>query len=94
MAKLLVFSVRDSRLDGLFMTPFFFAHKGQALRAWEDMCSNPELMMCKHPSDFILFEVGSFDTDTGRIHPHAELQQISTALDVARKPDTQMRLAP
>jgi len=84
LAKTRVFSAYDGKL-GVYMTPFFMTHMGQALRAWEDLCNNSESLMAKHPSDFVLYEIGEFDDDKGVLNPHVPARQVATALEVRRK---------
>lgn len=88
MAKLRVFSAYDGKLS-VFMTPFVFIHLGQALRAWEDLCLDNKSMMSKHPSDFILYEVGEFDEDSGVIVAHNPIRQVATALEVVKRATAQ-----
>lgn len=85
MAKLRVFAPHDAKL-GVFMTPFFMLHLGQALRTWEDLCNDPQTIFSKHSSDFVLYEVGIFDDDTGLMSPHSPLQQVATAAEAKKKP--------
>lgn len=64
MAKKRVFSIRDGKL-GIFTPPFNYEHPGQALRAFDGVVKNSETMISKYPSDFSLYELGSFDEETG-----------------------------
>ncbi|WNK13942.1 MAG: nonstructural protein [Microvirus sp.] len=68
MAKLMAVAVMD-RAVGAFHRPFFTVSVGQAMRGFEDECKrvaddNP---MSKHPKDFALFQLGSYDEETGRL---------------------------
>jgi len=84
LAKLKAFSAYDGKL-GVFMTPFFMQHTGQALRTWEDLVNNGDSIIAKHPSDFILYEVGSFEDDKGILIPQNPVHQVATALEVRRE---------
>lgn len=66
MAKLLLFSVYDSKADA-FAAPFTMRSKGEALRGWMDVCNDKTTQMYKYPEDFSLMEIGEFDELTGEI---------------------------
>jgi hypothetical protein len=59
-----MFTVFDSKAE-TYMPPFFVPSKGLAIRAFEDCVNSEDHHFGKHPSDYTLFELGSFDTDTG-----------------------------
>lgn len=87
MAKLKVLCAYDAKL-GLFHTPQFFTHLGMALRVWDETCNNPQAPMCKHPADFVLYEVAEFDEDTGLLQPLDQHRLIATALEAKHKPQS------
>lgn len=64
MAKLVVCSVFDSCAQ-VFGTPMFFRSKGEALRSWDEECNRAESVVAKHPEDFSLMEIGTYDDSTG-----------------------------
>ena len=51
------------------MRPFTAQAIGEASRLFEDECKNPETPMHKHPEDYALFQIGTFDQLTGTIKP-------------------------
>lgn len=71
--------VKDTAL-GAYLTPFFSPGLGVAVRQFGDEVANPESPLNKHPEDYILFECGSFDTDTGQFTCY-EPRQIARAQD-------------
>lgn len=89
MANLRVFSAYDGKLK-VFMTPFMFLHLGQAHRAWTDLANDPSNVVGKHPSDFVLYEVGTFDDDKGVLTPHSPIQQVATATEVRAKVEPEL----
>jgi len=91
LAKVRVFSPYDGKL-GVFLQPFTFLHSGQALRAWEEIVNDPTSMFSKHPADFVLYEVGSFEEDKGLLEPLVPPHQLATALEVRRKPEAKLPL--
>lgn len=86
MAKLRVFACRDSKL-GSFMAPLYVNHIGQAARLWEEIVNDPssKSLPAKYPQDFALYEIGTFDEETGA---HANLEGgnrlVATGADVKR----------
>jgi len=52
------------------MNPFLVPHAGAALRSWEEIVNDGQSVMSKYPADFTLFELGSFDSDTGKFDQH------------------------
>lgn len=52
---------------GMFGTPFFMAHAGQAIRAATDLGSDSSTTVGRHPADFQLCEIGLFDDQTGQL---------------------------
>lgn len=64
--KLLAFSIVDAALSA-YRTPFFCPTKGQASRYFGDLVTDGQTEIAKHPTDYSLWEVGSFDDATGRL---------------------------
>lgn len=83
---LIVCAVRDSAVDA-FMRPFFVPTTGFAVRSFQDEVKNPESPMWKHPEDFVLFELGTFDEDTGRCENLPAPRQLVRAIDLKEKGD-------
>lgn len=59
-----VFSVYDSKAE-FFAQPMFFRTTGEALRSWSQACNDEQQDLSKHPGDFSLFHIATYDTDTG-----------------------------
>ena len=59
-----IFSVRDAKAD-CFTRPFVDHNDQTALRAWLQACRDPDTQFNKHPEDFTLYQVASFDDQTG-----------------------------
>lgn len=88
--KKLMYAVRDIKADA-FMNPFPVNTPGMAERAFTDVVNDPNQPLHKHPADYQLFEVGSFDEDTGLVAPIMEGDKpcaprlLVTALQVIKK---------
>lgn len=73
-----IFTVYDSKAEA-FLPPFFTTATGLALRMFEDCANNPEHLFGRYPGDYTLFELGTFDSDTGQF----ELSKTMVNLGVA-----------
>lgn len=63
--NLYIFAIYDSA-GSFYKDPFMINNKGIALREFADACNNKETFLSKHPGDYTLFELGTFDQDTGK----------------------------
>lgn len=61
-----VFSVYDSKAEA-HLNPFPMKTTGEALRAFESACKNPDSQFNKFPSDYTLKEIAVWDEITGSI---------------------------
>jgi len=64
--KMCIFAVRDRATDS-YGNCMFLVSAGQAIRSFTDEINRNDAqnMMYMHPDDFDLYELGSWDTDTG-----------------------------
>lgn len=62
----LVFAVSDIKA-GAFMAPFSAASAGLAVRMFQDAVANRDSVFHRHPDDFVLFQIGTFDDLTGEL---------------------------
>jgi len=85
MPKLYVYSVHDTKV-GAFAQPFFMRSRGEALRGWEDHVNDSSVMPNKHPQDFALFELASFDEDTGTFENLPAPLNLGLALQFRKAP--------
>lgn len=61
-----VFSVYDTKAlaHGL---PFFSPTVGAAIRMFSDLANDKQSTVARHPTDFILMEIGSFDDQNAKL---------------------------
>lgn len=59
-----VFSILDVKAD-CFVNLFTFSTNGQAMRAFKDLVNDPRSTISKHPADYRLSLVGTFDDSAG-----------------------------
>lgn len=79
-----VFAVRDMKAEA-FLQPFFSPTSGAALRAFGDACDKTDSPFHAHPSDYILFEIGTYDDATGLLTHLAPPKLLSSAVDFSEK---------
>lgn len=63
--KMFVCSIYD-QASKAFSRPMFVAQVGMAVRAFQDECNNEKSPMYAHPDHYTLFNIGTFDDNTGR----------------------------
>lgn len=73
--KLKLVSLFDT-VAGTWSAPIGFHSEAQALRSFEDMVAAREGDVGKHPGDFILFCVGTFESQTGVLTGYGEAEVI------------------
>src|SRR4051812_28446427 len=91
LAKYKVFAPFDSKLS-VWMNPMFFLHAGQAERTWRELANDPQTMVCKHPGDFTLFQIGFFDDESGLLEPIHPAVQLMTAVAAKDSPPGELPL--
>lgn len=69
MATFSVCAVRDRAVNA-YMRPMFTPTAGAALRAFQDEVNrqHDDNLMYRHPDDYELFELGSFDDEHARFY--------------------------
>lgn len=78
-----IFSVLDTKADA-YMMPICCATAGVALRSFEDSVNDGSSPFYKHPEDYILFEVGSFDEATGILTPSMS-EPVARGVDLVKE---------
>jgi len=58
-----VFAIYDSGIS-TWMPPIYARNKGEMLRQFMDACNDASSRLAKHPSDYTLFELGTFNDDS------------------------------
>ncbi len=76
-----IFTVYDSKIEA-FMSPFYSRTMQQALRSFTDTCKSADHAFNKHPEDYTLFELGSFDDNTAKFEIHETPISIAIAIEV------------
>ncbi len=64
--KVNIYSIFDTA-SGLHRYPMFVNSDGEAIRSFKDASANAESDIGKHPEDYTLYRLGSFNDRTGTI---------------------------
>lgn len=90
-----IFTVYDSKAEA-YILPFFFATKGQALRAFTDMANDQNHAFYKHAEDYTLFEIGDYEDETASMHMMPTPLSLGVAIEFKKQrelPEMSLRLA-
>jgi hypothetical protein len=75
-----VYSVFDVKAKA-FAVPFFLNHHGLALRAFGDCVADSTTMLNKHPEDYMLYNLGEYDDNSGKLIPLDMPEYMAKAVD-------------
>lgn len=73
-----VFTVLDS-VAGVFCNPYFSNNKFTALRDFCEASKDPQSQISKYPSEYVLYEIGNFDEESGVLLPHDKIINLGNA---------------
>lgn len=82
----IIIAVRDQKANG-YTQPFTAASRGIAIRSWADQLNdrdNAKSDQVRHPEDFTLWVIGTYDDTSGIITPQ-QPEQIACASDLRIK---------
>lgn len=79
-----MFSVRDNVADA-YLQPFFSINTGSAIRAVAEAVNDGGHTFAKHPEDYGLWGLGTFDDSTGKIDPNETPQHIINLIEMVKK---------
>lgn len=91
--KINVYSLYDGK-SAVFAHPFFMANDATALRGFSDAVNGGDGLLSKHPEDFNLYLIGTFDDAVGKLEPLAPVELLATAASLKKKPSEQLTLLP
>lgn len=74
------FAIYDTK-GHMYGTPFFMPQAGMAIRAFMDLVNDRQSSVNKHPSDYILYEIGTFDDNTAEFGSKIPPTQLGNAAD-------------
>jgi len=77
--KLNAYTIYDVA-SGVYMRPFFSQADGQAVRGFKDIATDADHEVGKHPEDYTLYRIGTFNDTTGKIAGE-DLEKLATGLE-------------
>lgn len=80
-----MFAVFDEKL-GAYATPFCVQTVGVAVRMFTDLVSDPSSQLHAHPEDYHLYELCSYDDQTGMMTQDGPPRHVCRAFDVYQGP--------
>ena len=60
-----IFAIYDGKANA-YLTPFFLHQEGMAIRVFSDCINSDTHQFGKHPQDYTLFSLGSWDDDKAK----------------------------
>lgn len=84
-------AIHDAKSES-FGRPLFVRAYGEAERSFRDVVNDGKSDYAKHPEDFTLFEVGSFDDATGVLVGLAAPRSLGTAVAFVVTDPAQLQL--
>lgn len=79
-----LFAVRDVKADA-FGSPMSISTKGLAIRSFRDACAAPASELARFPEDYMLYELGEYEPNSGKIIPHAIPEFVAAATEMVVK---------
>jgi len=79
-----IFAIFDASIKA-YMQPFFLRSQGEALRGFTDLANDDKSNICRHASDYTLFEIGEYDDTSAIITSHPTPERIATGNQVQIK---------
>lgn len=80
--KLTVCSVYDSKVNA-FSPPFCVKSRGEAIRSFTDAVRDTTLNFHRHPADYRLFILGTWDDQDGSFHQPGAPEPILSADEIS-----------
>ena len=79
------YAVYDSKVEAYF-PPFYSSTNASALREFSDKANTTNHPWCKHPEDFTLFCIGSYDDQLGTLTPMTPHVTLGKAIEYVKQP--------
>lgn len=67
-----------------YMPPFFCNTDGQAVRMLSDIANDPQHPIGAHPSDYVLYAIGTYSDADGKLEPVAPLRHVMDAIALVK----------
>lgn len=81
-----IFTIHDSKAEA-YLQPFFAPTTATAQRSFEAAANDQKSDFHRYAGDYTLFEVGTYDTDTGELIPLPTMLNLGLALTYRTNPE-------
>lgn len=81
--KLNAYSIFDNK-SLIYMPPFFTHTDHAACRMIQDTASDPNSTLGRHPGDYVLYFVGTYDDSNGQLWPEQPLRHVRDVLSLLK----------
>lgn len=78
-----IIAVRDIKANCFRFIPLYVHHLGAAIRDFGDQCRDEKSELSKHPEDYELYHLGTWDDSTGETIPVTPHRQIAVGSNYA-----------
>ena len=83
-----MYAIHDKKAEA-WLPPFFLHSEGMVIRAFTDCVNDQGHQFGKHPEDYTLMQIGSFDDEKGVVTPLQTQKPLGNGLAfVAKSEDT------
>lgn len=83
-----MFSIYDSK-TAAYLPPFFMQTKAAAIRAVSDTVADPEHQFAKHPEDYTLFFLGTYEDENSTFHIEETPQSLAVCIELLPRDNVQ-----
>lgn len=70
----------------VYYTPWFAPTQGAAVRILSDLVNDPQTSVGRHPSDYVLYRIGTYDDAKGAFAPISPLEHVMDAIALVQRP--------
>lgn len=81
--KLNAYTLYDNKALN-YHAPFFMATDGAAVRALQDLVSDLNTNVGRHPGDYVLYFCGTYDDSNGQLWPEQPLRHVMDAIALVK----------
>lgn len=78
-----VYAIYDSGVS-TWMKPIFAKNNGEILRSFMEACNDVNTQFSKYPSDYTLFELGTFDDDKCLFDLFVSPSRLAVAIEMVK----------
>jgi hypothetical protein len=75
-----IYTIHDSKADA-YLPPFFLHSDGMATRSFQDCITDKEHNFGKHPQDYTLFKIGTFNDKTSEIEYLSPIKNLGNGVE-------------